>query len=545
MQVTDDKVGGSQASQPQTAKNPGPTVFKAAVFMSMGTLLSRIFGMVRDMVFAANFPITVKDAFVVAFRLPNMFRRLFGEGSLSASFVPIFVDYLTQKEGETREDVLPRARNLADAVLTLLIIITGVVTAIGIIYMEPIMRLLVSGEEYQSVPGKFELTVKMSQIMFGFVALVTLYALLMSILNVYKRFFIPAVAPALFNFILIVGALLPDFQFHGDQLAWSVLIGGVFQLIMVVFPLVKMGEMPRATLHLWTHGVKLFFRNLIPSVLGMSVLQVMTLLNTNFASNLPEGAHSYIYFADRLLEFPLSLISVSLGVALLPTLSEYWARGDREGMLEVAQKNVRLLLFLSLPCTVGFYFLARPIVEVVYMRGAFTSKDVDTTAMVLQIYSLLLIFTGFHRVTVPSFYAIKNTWMPAVTSILSLTLHYFVATWAVANYGLPGLVGATTFTAWSNLTMLLISYKIIFGRIGFGPILKSVAHMVPSLLAVGFFSTYAYALLTPITGRVIALGIGIAGAGVLFVAINSWLKHPETDAFVAVVNRKLKRKPRG
>src|SRR5437868_1169939 len=116
--------------EPQTTKHPGPTVLKAALFMSMGTLLSRIFGMVRDMVFAANFPITVKDAFVVAFRLPNMFRRLFGEGSLSASFVPIFVDYLTQKEGETREDVLPRARNLADAVLTLLIIITGVVTAI-------------------------------------------------------------------------------------------------------------------------------------------------------------------------------------------------------------------------------------------------------------------------------------------------------------------------------------------------------------------------------------------------------------------------------
>lgn len=537
MQVTDTKGG----AKPQTARNPGPTVLKSAVFMSLGTLLSRIFGLVRDIVFAANFPITVKDAFVVAFRLPNMFRRLFGEGSLSASFVPIFVDYLTQKEGESRDDVLPRARNLADAVLTLLIIFTGVLTAIGIIYMEPIMRLLVSGDEYQNVPGKFELTVKMAQIMFGFVALVTLYALLMSILNVYKRFFIPAVAPALFNFILILGALLPDFQFHGDQLAWSVLIGGVFQLVMVVFPLVKMGEMPRATLHLWTHGVKLFFRNLIPSVLGMSVLQVMTLLNTNFASHLPEGSHSYIYFADRLLEFPLSLISVSLGVALLPTLSEHWARGDKEGMLAVAQKNIRLLLFLSLPCTVGFYFMSRPIVEVVYMRGAFSETDVATTAMVLQIYSLLLIFTGFHRVTVPSFYAIKNTWLPAVTSVLSLALHYFVASWAVETYGLPGLVGATTFTALSNLTMLLISYKIIFGRIGLWPILKTVLHMIPSLVAIGLFSPFAYEILKEYTGRIIALGVAIAGAGFLFFIINTVLKHPETTSLTAILKRKLKR----
>lgn len=520
---------------------PRPTVLKAAVFMSLGTLLSRIFGLVRDIVFAANFPITVKDAFVVAFRLPNMFRRLFGEGSLSASFVPIFVDYLTEKQGEKPEDVLLRARQLADAVLTLLIIFTGVLTALGIIYMEPIMRLLVSGAEYQNVPGKFELTVKMAKIMFGFVALVTLYALLMSILNVYKRFFIPAVAPAVFNFILIIGALVPDFEFHGDQLAWSVLIGGVFQLIMVVFPLVKIGEMPRATLHLWSHGVKLFFRNLIPSVLGMSVLQVMTLLNTNFASQLPEGSHSYIYFADRLLEFPLSLISVSLGVALLPTLSEYWARGDKAGMLAVAQKNIRLLLFLSLPCTVGFYFLSGPIVEVVYMRGAFTQKDVETTAMVLQIYSLLLIFTGFHRVTVPSFYAIKNTWLPASTSVISLTLHYFVASWAVEHYGLAGLVGATTFTALSNLTMLLISYKFVFGHIGLPSIFKSVAHMTPSLIAIALFSPFAYKVLNDVTGRIVALTVAIAGAGVLFFFINTALSHPETSAMTAILKRKLKR----
>ncbi|MEK6555511.1 MAG: murein biosynthesis integral membrane protein MurJ, partial [Bdellovibrionota bacterium] len=306
------------------------SILKSAAAMSFGTLLSRILGMIRDMVIAAYFSLTVKDAFVVAFRLPNLFRRLLGEGSLAASFIPIFVEYLTLKKGMDANDpgTQDRARELANAVFTLLIIITGVLTALGLIFMEPVMKLLVSGDEYQNVPGKLEVTVQLSRIMFGFVFLVTLYAFLMSILNVYKKFFVPAVAPAVFNLLCIIFSVLPPFEFIGDQLAWGVLAGGVAQLIMVVLPLMKMGEMPSITWHLGSRGVQMFFRNLLPSLLGMSVLQLMTLFNTNFASRLPEGSHSYIYFADRLLEFPLSLLSVSLGVALLPTLSSLWAQGE-------------------------------------------------------------------------------------------------------------------------------------------------------------------------------------------------------------------------
>lgn len=530
-----------QASESvKTSKN---SILKSAAAMSLGTLLSRILGMVRDIVIAAYFTLTVKDAFVVAFRLPNLFRRLLGEGSLAASFIPIFVEYLNeQKEkGQFAGEVSDRARELANAVFTLLIVITGVLSALGLIYMRPIMEVLVSGEGYQAVEGKLDVTVELARVMFGFVFLVTLYAFLMSILNVYKKFFVPAVAPAVFNLVCIIFSVLPPVRFDGDQLAWGVLAGGVAQLLMVVVPLVKMQEMPRLTWHLGTRGVNLFFRNLLPSLLGMSVLQLMTLFNTNFASRLPEGAHSYIYFADRLLEFPLSLVSVSLGVALLPTLSEMWARGEKEKMIELSQRQVRFLLFLTLPCAIGFYFLAQPIVQVVYGHGEFSAQDVEQTASVLQIYSFLLIFTGIHRVTVPSFYAIKNTWLPAVTSVLSLALHLFVAQWAVDTYGLRGLVASTAFAGFVNLLLLLAAYRFYFGAVGYGPIFKSVFHMLPALLSLAGLCTFGYQFLIDLIGApLVAVAVTIGLSVPLYFGINQVFRHPDAEPVIGIFKRRFK-----
>jgi putative peptidoglycan lipid II flippase len=520
------------------------SILKSAAAMSMGTFLSRILGMVRDMVIAAYFTLTVKDAFVVAFRLPNLFRRLLGEGSLAASFIPIFVEYLALNKGMDPENpnTVNRARELANAVFTLLLIITGVLTALGLIFMRPIMELLVSGDGYQSVEGKLEITVQLARIMFGFVFLVTLYAFLMSILNVYKKFFVPAVAPAIFNLVCIIFSVLPPFEFVGDQLAWGVLAGGVAQLLIVVYPLVKMKEMPSLTWHLGSRGVRVFFKNLLPSILGMSVLQLMTLFNTNFASRLPEGSHSYIYFADRLLEFPLSLLSVSLGVALLPTLSELFARGEKQKMIELSQKQIRFLLFLSLPCTVGFFLLAEPIVKVIYGYGAFSANDVQQTADVLRIYSFLLIFTGVHRITVPNFYAIKNTWLPAVTSVLSLAIHLFVADWAVEHYGLQGLVGSTTFAGLLNLLMLLAAYKYYFGAIGYGSIFKSVIHLVPSLAVMGAAAFYLNLYALVVTGsHLLALVLAIGLAVVLFFGVNLLVRHPDSQGIMAILKRRLKK----
>lgn len=508
--------------------------------MSLGTLLSRIFGLIRDQVLATQFPLMIKDAYVVAFRLPNLFRRLLGEGSLAASFIPVFIEELSQN-GAGEAEAKTRAREFANAVYTLLLLVTSTLTALGLIFMPEVVGFLVSGQNFQGVPGKLELTINLSRIMFGFIFLVTLYAYLMSILNVYKRFFLPAAAQAVFNIVMIVVGFMPHLNFPGDQLAWGVLLGGLFQALMVALPLMRMGEMPRLTSTLWSRSVRLFFRNLVPSLIGMSILQVMTILNTMFASNLPQGTHTYFYLADRLLEFPQSLISVSLGVALLPTLSEMAARGDFEAMARTTHRHLRMLLFLSLPAAVGLFVLARPIVSVFFQYGLFDSNDVEFTAQILQVYSVMLIFTGLHRVTVPAFYAVKNTKLPAAISLFGLIVHFFLARYATDRYGISGLATATAFSAFLNLFLLLMFYRLRFGAIGLGDLLKSVVHLVPALAvmaAVGFGLEF---YLRPYIGSILALAIAISLAGVSFFVVNGFLKHPDNQEVLSILKRRLRR----
>lgn len=521
-------------SQKTTNKGSAPdSILKSAAMMSLGTLMSRILGLVRDLALAALFPRMITDAYVVAFRLPNLFRRILGEGSLAASFVPVYVD---------RMDRPDTAKAFANAIYSLLAIFTATLSVLGIVFMRPLLDVLVGGEGYQSVEGKVELTVSMAQIMFAFLFLVMTYAFLSSLLNAHKKFFLAAAAPAGFNLFLVIFTFLPSFSFDGDQLAWGVIVGGIVQLAIVVIPLVRSGLMPSFTFNIWVPGIVIFFRNFIPSLLGMSVIQLIGVMNVMFASRLPEGAHSYIYLADRLLEFPQSLISVSLGVALLPTLSELWSKKKVSEMLDVSSSHVRLLLCLSLPSAIGLYALAEPIVKVVYMRGEFDAADAFVTAQVLQIYSVILIFSGMHRILVPSFYAIKNTWLPALLGAICVGLHYFVADWAVGAYGILGLVGATAFTGFLNLFLLLICFQFYFGSIGYGRLLKSILHLGPALLVLSGICIYIFPMAQAFAGTVLAFVFTLLLSIFSYFYVNHLLKHPESDQVMDLFLGKIFRK---
>ncbi len=509
------------------------SVLQSAAMMSLGTLLSRILGLVRDLALAALFPRIITDAYVVAFRLPNLFRRILGEGSLAASFVPVYVDRLGS-EAEAKE--------FSSAIFSMLAIVTATLSVLGILFMEPLLNILVSGEAYQSVEGKVDITVSMARIMFSFLFLVMSYAFLASLHNAHKRFFIPAVAPAGFNLILVIFTLLPAFQFDGDQLAWGVIAGGAFQLLIVMVPLIKNGLMPRLQTKIWVKGVGLFFRNFIPSLIGMSVLQILGLLNVMFASRLPQGSHSYIYLADRLLEFPQSLISVSLGVALLPTLSELWSQNKAGEMLRLSSHHMRLLLSLSLPSAIGLFLLAEPIVKVVFMRGEFDASDALVTSQVLQIYSVVLIFSGLHRILVPSFYAIKNTWLPALLGAFCVLVHYFVADFATDQYGIIGLVSSTAFTGFLNLLLLLVCFQFYFGSLEYTRMLKSLLHLAPSLIVLGGICFYAYAPLEAQLSVFPAFLITFLSAIFGFFLVNAILKHPEANEVLDLFFGRIKRK---
>ncbi len=513
--------------------------------MAAGTMSSRVLGMVRDILLAALFSRTVTDAFVVAFRLPNTFRRLLGEGSLSVAFIPVFVEQLHQDPA--------RARQLSQAIFALLLTVTSVLTVAGVVFMEPLLQLLVGGQEFMSVPGKFEQTVFLARIMFAYLFLVSTYAYFMAIANALGHFLIPALGPALFNLTFIIFALLPQSwsRLPGEWLAWGVTVGGLAQAALVAWLLKSLGFFPRWTWNWQVPGVALVLRNMIPGILGLGVHQLMALVNLNFASRLPEGSHSYIYWADRLLELPQSLIAISLGAALLPTLSQLWAEGKREEMLQTSSRYLRLLLFLALPSAVGLWLLALPMVQVLFVRGSFGLEDALATAQVVQIYALLLIVSSVGKVVVPGFYALKNTWLPAVVAAVSLVVHIVLASYLVASHGLQGLALSTALAGVVNMSLLLVFYRRMIGALHGAALLRALGPMLGALLLMAVVVHWGYQTLeAELLGwvlwenlaRGLALGLVIPLGAVVYIGSCRLMGSPEALEVFNLLRQRLKRR---
>jgi len=520
--------------------------------MSLGTMLSRVLGMVRDILISTLFSRTVTDAFIVAFRLPNMFRRLLGEGSLSVSFIPVFVGELNVPADVAEEVRAERARALANGIYTILMIVTISLTVLGIIFMEPLLKLMLRGESYLSIPGKLEQTIYLGRIMFGYLFLVTTYAYYMAIANALNRFLIPAMGPALFNLLTVISSVLPQewIDQPGAMSAWGVIAGGVFQAGIVGWQIWRLGFFPRITMSVRVPGVWLVLRNMIPGILGSGVSQLTTIVNMTFASYLPEGSHSYVYWGDRILELPQSLIAISLGTALLPLLSKHWVEGKREQMIDASNKYLRFLLYLSTPAAVGMYVLALPLVQVLFVRGEFGMNDAVATVQVIQIYSLLLIFSGVSRVIVPAFYAIKNTWLPAVLGALSLVVHLLLCQFTIKEFGLAGLVGSTAASGMFNAVALLICFRIMIGHIQIKALVVSFLRHVPALVALAAFAYYGYAwseawletLLSIHWARGIALLSVVGFSIVIYIFLSYRLGSSEAAQFIEVFQRRFKKR---
>lgn len=495
-----------------TESEKKPSVIKDAAAMSAGTIFSRVLGYVRDAVMLAVFSRTITDAFLVAFRFPNLVRRLLGEGSLSVSFIPVYVEQLEkEKTGE-------RAKQLANAIYTLLALVTSSLAILAYIFMTPIMKVWVGGDGgFESIPGKMELTVYLAQIMIIYVILVTSYAFVMGMANAHRKFFMPAVAPAVFNLAIIIAAALPQniLSIQGAVLAWGVVVGGVLQFLLVAIQLYQIGHLPKLTMKIKVPGLKTVLTNFVPGLLGLGVYQVMTIANTFFAARLPEGTQSYIYAADRILELPQSIIAVSLGTALLPLFSRQLAAGQKDKMLESANEGLRAMLFLALPAALGMAVLGRPIIHVLFMRGAFGQEDVLVTSQITQVYSVVLLASSLTKVTVPGFYAMKNTWMPATIAGVCLLMHLICAQILVGPFGVVGLASSTAITGALNMILLSVAFRFMIGPIGYQKIFKAVFQMLPALgLMAGFLSVTEF-----FWGEKVSIGWGVYGAG-LFLSLQ-------------------------
>jgi putative peptidoglycan lipid II flippase len=389
-------------------------LLKALATISGMTLLSRILGFVRDFVIARSFGAGMAtDAFFVAFRLPNLLRRLFAEGAFSQAFVPILSEYKNRRSVE-------ETRALIDHVATFLGLAVALVALVGIIFSPAV--ILATAPGFSDEADKFALTVALTRITFPYIFFMALVALAGGILNSWSRFSVPAFTPVLLNLSFIVMALFAAPYFHPPvlALAWAVFIGGVLQLALQIPSLRKIGMLPRLRLNTRDPGVRRILKLMGPATLGVSVAQISLLINTVFASFLPTGSVSWLYYADRLMEFPSGLLGAALGTILLPSLSRLHAEGRPAEFSALLDWGLRLALLLSLPAVLGIAILAVPLVTTLFHHGAFDANSVIQTRNALVAYSVGLTGIILVKILAPAFYSRQDIRTPVKIALITL-----------------------------------------------------------------------------------------------------------------------------
>jgi len=392
-------------------------LLKAMATVSSMTLLSRILGFVRDALIARIFGAGLAtDAFFVAFRIPNLLRRMFAEGAFSQAFIPVLGEHRA-RDGDAG------TRILVDRVATLLFLAVAAVTALGVLIAPYIVY--VSAPGFSATPEKFALTVAMLRITFPYILFISLVSLAGGILNTWSRFAVPAFTPTLLNLSFIVAALVaaPHFDPPAMVLAWAVFIGGALQLALQVPFLARLGMLPRPRLALAglrDPGVRRILILMGPAAIGVSVAQLSLLANTIFASFLQTGSVSWLYFADRLMEFPTGLLGVALGTILLPSLAKAHSQRATEEYSQLLDWGLRLTLMLALPAAAALAVLAVPLIGTLFLYGEFTPTDLAMTRQALVAYSVGLLGLILVKVLAPGFYARQDIRTPVKIAIVTL-----------------------------------------------------------------------------------------------------------------------------
>lgn len=402
------------------------------------TLISRVFGFIRDVVIARVFGAGLAtDAFFIAFKIPNLLRRLFAEGAFSQAFVPILAEYKNRRgEAETRL--------LVDHVAALLGLLLFVVTLAGVAAAPAI--IYVSAPGFIATPEKFDLTVSLLRVTFPYILFISLVALAGGILNTYSRFSVPAVTPVLLNLSFIAFALwaAPHFDPPVMALAWAVFVGGAVQLAFQVPFLLRIRMLPRFRLDLKDAGVWRIARLMAPAVFGVSVGQVSLLINMIFASFLVTGSVSWLYYADRLMEFPTGLLGAALGTILLPSLSRHYAERASGEYSQLLDWGLRLTLLLALPAAAALALLAVPLTTTLFQYGAFSASDVFATRSAVVAYSVGLTGLILVKVLAPGFYAQQDIRTPVRIAIITLAatqVMNFIFIWPLKHTGLALAIG--------------------------------------------------------------------------------------------------------
>lgn len=413
-------------------------LLRALATVSSMTLLSRILGYVRDAIVARAFGAgAATDAFFVAFRLPNLLRRMFAEGAFSQAFVPILSEYKNQQTPE-------ETRALVDCVASVLGVALIAVTALGVAAAPVIVYISAPG--FAVDQAKFDLTVALLRLTFPYLFFISLVALAAGILNTHNRFAVPAFTPVMLNVSFIIGAafLAPYFDPPVMVLGWAVFAGGVLQLVLQVPFLARIGLLPRWKLNLNHPGVKRILKLMLPALFGVSISQISLVINTIFASFLITGSVSWLYYADRLMEFPAGMLGVALGTILLPSLSKYHADANSAEYSKLLDWGLRLTLMLALPAAAALAVLAIPLIASLFHYGRFGTADAWMTRDALVAYSVGLVGMILVKILAPGFYARQNVVTPVKIGVFTLVatqLMNLAFVWPLKHAGLALAIG--------------------------------------------------------------------------------------------------------
>ncbi len=503
-------------------------VTKAAGVVGAATLLSRVFGFIRDVVIAWFFGAGLSsDAFFVAFRIPNLLRRLFAEGSLSIAFIPVFTEYLTVKGRD-------EAFKLARAAMWLLSMILAVVAVLGVLLSPVIIKVIAPG--FIDSPEKFFLTVNLTRIMFPYIFFIGLVALCMGILNSLGHFAAPALAPVFLNIAMICSVFFisPYMSDPVTGLAIGVLIGGVLQLALQIPFLIKKGLYFWQRVKIGHPGLKRIGVLMLPAVFGAAVYQINILVGTLLASLLPEGSVSYLYYADRLVQFPLGIFAIATATAILPSLSRQAASRDLEAVKATFAHAMKLVLFITIPSMVGLIMLREPIVALLFKRGVFDSKAVQLTAYALLYYGIgLWAFSGV-RIVVSTFYALQDTRTPVRIAVISIIANIALGIILMGPLAHGGLALSTSLASMLNLGLLVRALKMKLGPLGLRSIAESACKNVLCAAIMGAVVMVVSIFMIPSAdGSLHGLFFGLMGTiiiGFLFYGSFSFLiKSPEME----------------
>ena len=512
-------------------------IAKAASTIGMGTLLSRILGFFRDMVIAHFFGAGMAaDAFFVAFRIPNLWRRLVGEGSLTISFIPVYTEYLHQRSEE-------EIREVTHAVFTLMGLVLLLITLLGILFSPVLIQIIAPG--FARIPEKFQLTITLNRIIFPYLFFMGLFALCMGILNSYRHFFAPAIAPIFLNISIILSVFLfyHSFQKPVMTLAAGVLAGGVIQLLFQIPFLWQKGITFRFNFHFGHPAIKRIGALMVPGLIGTAVYQLNVFIDTIFASFLPGGSVSYLFFADRLLEFPLGIFAIAIGIASLPSLSGLASQGKMEELKKTLSFTFRLTSFISIPAMVGLIVLKTPIINLLFQRGLFDYQATVMTAKALLFYSVGLWAIAGVRIIVPAFYSLQDSWTPLKIALICLGANVIFNAAFIIPLKHAGLALATSLS--STLNLILLCRKLD-PKLGGMEISKNVKSLVRVLLCSLPMGLTAYLICSlrdwSTTGdtleKALLLLTGIAvGLGVYLIC-SFWMKNEEIMFLMKMLRRK-------